>query len=159
VIVLSVHVGNWEWGAAYLSALGARVHLAAREHDERGLEDWFARRRARHGVHRLDGTPLWPAAAGALRRREWVALMGDREPPGKRGSVCAWVSLLARRTGAVILPAVILHRPGGGYTASFEAPLTPRECLAGGYRRVVHRTLERYPGQWLGFEALPEGLA
>jgi len=64
VILLSAHVGNWEWGAAFLSALGARIRLAARAHGG-PLEAWFARRRARHGVVRLDGRPLWPAAARA----------------------------------------------------------------------------------------------
>jgi KDO2-lipid IV(A) lauroyltransferase len=124
VILLSAHVGNWEWGAAFLSALGARIRVAAR----------------------------------ALRRREWVALMGDRPAAGERGSVCAWAAALARRTGAMILPAIIVHRAGGGYTACFEAPLTPLECRSGGYRRVVQHALERHPGQWLAFEALSEGL-
>jgi KDO2-lipid IV(A) lauroyltransferase len=159
VILLSAHVGNWEWGAAYVSSLGPRLHVAAREHAARGLEAWFARLRAQHGVARLAGRPLWPAAARALRRHEWVAVMGDRVPAGGSGSACAWVALLARRTGALILPTIVLHRPGGGYALCFEPPLTPRECLGGGYARVVRGTLERHPGQWLGFEALPEGLA
>lgn len=159
VILLSVHSGNWEWGAALLSALGARVHLAARAQDGDAVERWFAGRRARHRIARLVERPLWPAAARALRAREWVAVMGDRVPPGERDSVCAWAAAVARRTGAVILPALILRRPGGGYTACFEAPLAPHECLAGGFRRAMRRHLEREPGQWLAFGPLPEGLA
>ena len=159
VILLSAHVGNWEWGAAFLSALGARVRVAAREQRGRALEAWFARSRGRHGISRLSGAPLWLSAARALRRREWVALMGDRDGARSSGSVCAWSAALARRTGALILPAVIVRRPEGGYAACFEPPMSPRECVAGGYRAVVRRVLERHPGQWLGFEALPEGLA
>jgi KDO2-lipid IV(A) lauroyltransferase len=159
VILLSAHVGNWEWGAAFLSAIGKPVRVAAREQRGRALEAFFARRREQHGVSRLAGQPLWLAAARALRRREWVALMGDRD--GGRGavSVCAWSAALARRTGALILPAVMLHRPGGGYQACFEAPISPRECAGGGYREVVRLLLDRHPGQWLGFEPIPEGLA
>jgi len=159
VILLSAHVGNWEWGAAFLSALGEPVRVAAREQRGRALEAWFARRRERHGVSRLAGQPLWLSAARALRRREWVALMGDRDGAREAVSVCAWSAALARRTGALILPAVMLHRKGGGYAACFEAPITPRECATGAYREVVRRVLERHPGQWLGFEAIPEGLA
>jgi len=165
VILLSAHMGNWEWGAAFLSALGEHIRVAAREQSGRALEAWFERRRERHGVSRLEGRPLWLSAARALRRREWVALMGDRDaalPGGVRSesvSVCAWSAALARRTGAVILPAVILHRPEGGYAACFEAPITPRECASGGYRAVVRRALDRHPGQWLGFEPIPDGLA
>ncbi len=158
VIVLSVHAGNWEWGAAYLSALGERVHLAARAQGAPPLERWFAGRRSRHRITRLDERPLWPAAARALRRREWVAIMGDRVPRGERDSVCAWAAALARRTGAVILPALMLRRPEGGYAACFEAPLAPHECLAGGLRERVRPHLEGRPGQWLAFDPIPGGM-
>ncbi|HTO89560.1 MAG TPA: hypothetical protein VMJ70_00385 [Candidatus Sulfotelmatobacter sp.] len=158
VIVLSAHVGNWEWGAAFLSALGERVRVAAREQRGASLERWFARSRGRHGIARLAGAPLWLSAARALRRREWVALMGDRDGARGSGSMCAWSAALARRTGALILPAVIVRRPEGGYAACFEPPMTPRECVDT-YREVVRSVLERHPGQWLGFEAMPEGLA
>jgi lauroyl/myristoyl acyltransferase len=156
---LSVHSGSWEWGACLLGALGARVHLAASPQREPAIEHWFAGQRARHGLTRLADRPLWSSAARALRRREWVAIMGDRLAPGGRDSVCAWAAAVARRTGAVILPALILRRPGGGYVAHFEPPITPHDCLAGGFRRAVWRHLERSPGQWLAFEPLPEGLA
>src|SRR2546422_4576823 len=35
VIVLSAHIGSWEWGAAYLATRGKVVHLAARPHPSR----------------------------------------------------------------------------------------------------------------------------
>jgi len=159
VIVLSVHSGNWEWGAAYLSAMGARVHVAARAQSFAPLEGWFARRRSVHGVTRLAERPLWPAAARALRRSEWVAIMADRIPPGERDSVCGWVAAMARRTGAVILPAWMLRLPDGGYAACFAPPLTPHECLAGGFGARVRHHLAARPGQWLAFDPLPEGLA
>jgi KDO2-lipid IV(A) lauroyltransferase len=159
VIVLSVHSGNWEWGAAFLNAQGARIHVAARAHGGSSLERWFAARRSAHGITRIAESPLWPAAARALRRREWVAVMGDRVPPGERDSVCAWAAAVARRTGAVILPALMLRRAGGGYAACFEAPLSPHDCLAGGFRTAMRRHLEAEPGQWLAFDPLPEGLA
>ncbi|HEV2106105.1 MAG TPA: hypothetical protein VGU27_10280, partial [Candidatus Eisenbacteria bacterium] len=37
VIVLSAHLGCWEWGAAWLGASGVPLRLAARAH-ERGVE-------------------------------------------------------------------------------------------------------------------------
>src|SRR5262249_20715321 len=86
VIVLSAHLGNWEWGAAYLAARVARLHVAARPHASRWVESFFARRRGSWGVSRLRGRPLWLAASRALRRREWIALMGDRPAAGRSGS-------------------------------------------------------------------------
>jgi len=157
VILLSAHAGNWEWGAAWLASRGARLHVVARPHRNRWVERWFTRRRAARGVAHLAAGTVWPRAACALKRREWVALMGDR--PGTRGSVCAWASALSRRTGAVVLPAVMLRLAPGRYAACFEPPLTPEACAAGGYRDAIRPHVERHATQWFGFEPLAEGLA
>jgi KDO2-lipid IV(A) lauroyltransferase len=157
VILLSAHLGNWEWGAAWLAARGARLSVVARPHPHPWVERFFARRRRARGVGVLRGRPLWPAAARALRRREWVALMGDRCCAD--GSAWAWAAALARRTGAMVLPAVMLRVAPGRYAACFEPPLTPEACAAGAHRAAVHRQLEIHPGQWSGFEPLPDGRA
>ncbi|MEK7823593.1 MAG: lysophospholipid acyltransferase family protein [Candidatus Eisenbacteria bacterium] len=157
VILLSAHAGNWEWGAAWLAARVARLHVVARPHPNRWVERLFARRREARGVALLPGRPLWPGAARALKRREWVALMGDRR--GACGSVCAWAAALSRRTGAVVLPAVMLRLAPGRYAACFEPPLSPEACAGGGYRDALRPHFERHPEQWFAFEPLTEGLA
>lgn len=155
VILLSAHLGSWEWGAAWLAAGGAPLRVVARAHPHPWVERFFARRRGAHGVAILRGRPLWPAAARALRRREWVAIMGDRCCAG--GSTWGWATALARRTGALVLPAVMLRVAPGRYAACFEAPLTPEACAGGAHRAAIHDQLARHAGQWSGFEPLPEG--
>jgi KDO2-lipid IV(A) lauroyltransferase len=159
VIVLSVHAGNWEWGAAYLAARGVPVHVVARAHASASVESFFARRRAAWGVARLCGRPLWLAASAALRRHEWVALMADRSAPGARGSLCAWAAALARRTGAVVLPATMTRLEDGRYLARFEPPLDAAACAEGRFREAMLRHVRRWPGQWFAFEPLPEAVA
>jgi KDO2-lipid IV(A) lauroyltransferase len=159
VIVLSAHAGNWEWGAAWLATLGERVHVAARRHPSRRVEALYCRRRRSLHVSRLRGRSLWLAASRALRRREWVAVMGDRDSPDLHGSLCAWARALARRTGAVILPAVMLRLADGRHAACFEPPLDPMVPLGAAYRDAMRRRLETEPGQWCAFEPLPEALA
>lgn len=158
VIVLSAHLGSWERGAAML-AHRAPLRIAAREHASARVEALFARRRGALGVTRLTGRPLWVSAASALRRREWVALMGDRTAPGQRHSMCAWAAALARRTGALVLPAVMVRSGHQRWSLCIEPPLTPEACAAGGYRAAMMRYLKRYPGQWCAFEPLAEGPA
>jgi len=156
VIVLSAHLGNWEWGAAWLAARGERVSILARPHPHPWVERWFARRRGEQGVRVLEGRPAWPDAAQALRRGEWVALMADRGCAG--GPPWGWAATLARRTGAVVLPAVMVRLSPGRYAACFEPVLTPEMCAAGAHRAAVRRQLVLHPGQWFGFEPLPAGL-
>jgi lauroyl/myristoyl acyltransferase len=163
VILLSAHLGNWELGAAWLAAGGTPVHLVARAHPSPRVERFFARRRRAWGVRIMPDRPLWRPAAAALRRREWVALMADRGTSGqgtdRRASVCAWAAVLARRTGALVLPAVILRRPEGGYAVHFERPLEPAAVRGEGFVESLRRHLARHPRQWSAFEPLPEGLA
>jgi lauroyl/myristoyl acyltransferase len=159
VIVLSAHTGNWEWGAAFLAARGQRVHVVARPHPNRAVESFFARRRSVWGVSRLCGQPLWLEASRALRRREWIAMMGDRHSPDTHHSLCAWAAALSRRTGALVLPALMMRKADGRHAAFFEAPLSAEACQNGGYREIIRRHLLVDPGQWCAFEALPRGLA
>ena len=159
VIVLSAHVGNWEWGAAWLAARGARLNVVARPHRSRAVDALFARLRGRFGVRRLGARPLWVRAASALRRGEWVALMGDRSAPGSGGSACEWAGVLARRTGALVLPAVMLRLASGRYVACFEPPLAPGPGMLERWRRAVRGHLVRHPGQWCAFEPCADGLS
>jgi len=160
VIVLSAHLGDWEGGAAFLAAQGLAMHIAARPHAHPAIERLFAGRRAASGVRVLAGAPLFARAAAALRRNEWIALMADR--PAARtggGSVCAWAAALARRTGAIVLPAVFVRHEDGRLALCVEAPLTAELCRDGAFRDAMRAWLERWPDQWAAFEPLPEGLA
>ena len=89
--------------------------------------------------------------------------MADREaaPAGTppRRSVCAWAAALSRRTGALVLPAVIVRLPDRRYAAYFDRPLEPEAVHAEGFVDSLRRHLERHPRQWCAFEALPGGLA
>ncbi len=158
VIVLSAHVGNWEWGAAWLAARGARVHVVARPHGDARVDAFFDERRRRWGIERLTGASVWTRAAAALRRGECLAVMGDRPALGPTRSACGWAASLARRTGAVIVPALVVRTGPGRYAACFEPPLDPDEARAGGFARVLERYVTRYPEQWCAFAPLPESL-
>ena len=176
VILVSAHVGNWEWGAAWLAARGPRLHVVARAHASARVERLFRRLRRGWGVSMLPAHAPWSEAARVLRRGEWVAVMADRpalgigeessEPRSK--SACAFAATLARRTGALVLPAVMIHLPGRRYAACFEPALalarTPRGTAVGAagsgadVGAILRRLLRRHPGQWCAFEPVPEAL-
>jgi lauroyl/myristoyl acyltransferase len=156
VIVLSAHLGSWEWGAAWLASRGGTLSVVARPHPHPWVERFFARRRLARGIEVLHERPLWPGAARALRQRGWVAVMGDR--CGADGSLAGWAAALARRTGALVLPAVMVRLAPGRYAACFDAPLSPEACAGGAHRAAIRRQLASHPGQWCGFEPAPAGL-
>ena len=83
-------------------------------------------------------------------------MMGDRPAPGSGGSLCAWAAALARRTGAIVLPATMTRLPDGRYLASFDAPIAAAACAEGRWRATMIGHLRAAPGQWFAFETLPE---
>jgi KDO2-lipid IV(A) lauroyltransferase len=159
VILLSAHLGNWEWGAAALASRGLRLHLAARRHGSRTVEAMFERRRGAFGLSRLSGPRLWPHAARVLRSQGWLAVMGDRGTPGERCPVCLWAAALARRTGALLLPAVTVRTEEGRYALIVEPAISPEACAGGAFKEFLKRQLESHPGQWCAFESAAGALA
>ncbi|HTR97584.1 MAG TPA: hypothetical protein VMH61_06745 [Candidatus Acidoferrales bacterium] len=160
VILLSAHVGDWELGAACIASQGIPLHLAARRQREGAIEALFARRRLSDGVRVLPAEARFVLGAAALRRGEWIALMADRAPARAHAtSVCAWAAALARRTGALVLPAVCVSEPDGSRVLRIEAPIPPARCREGAFADTLRGWLERWPGQWAAFEPVPEGIA
>lgn len=163
VILLSAHLGSWELGAAWLAGTGAPVHLVARPHPSRWVERFYARRRGACGVGLLTGRPLWLAAAGVLRRGEWIAIMVDRRASDRaepaHAAVGAWAASLARRTGALVLPGVIVRLPGRRFAACFDRPREAAEAAGDGALQLLREQVRRHPGQWAAFEPLAEGLS
>ena len=109
------------------------------------------------GVGVCEGAPLWSQASRLLRGRGCLAVMADRGPqPGSDPlRPPRWAAALAHRTGAPLVPGVIVRRPGGGYTVFLEPELSPEECRGGAWRRVLERYVRRYPEQWFAFEPGP----
>jgi len=158
VIVMSAHAGSWECGAAWLASRGIRLHVVARPHRHPWVERLFVRRRAQRGVGTIPERPVWTRAARLLRAGEWVAVMGDRTEQGQP-AVREWAAALARRTGALRLPALMLRRPDGHYCVHFGAPLSPGADATDADHDALLPLLRLAPSQWMAFEALPAGWA
>ncbi len=162
VILLSAHLGSWELGAAWLAGTGIPIHLVARPHPSPWVERFYIRRRQACGVGLLTERPLWRSAAGVLRRRGWIALMVDRRASDRvernHASAGVWAATLARRTGALVMPGVIVRLPGRRFAARFERPQEAEAGTADALGLLAAQVRE-HPSQWAAFEPLPEGLS
>ena len=115
-------------------------------------------------VVRASPTDVLPLAA-ALRRKEVVALQGDRALGGRGDRYQPFFGmpapfplgpfLLARAAGAPVLPAFCLLRPDRRYTIHIGEPWM---VAAGGeadalahWVRVLETMVRRHPTQWFNF--------
>jgi KDO2-lipid IV(A) lauroyltransferase len=169
VIVLSAHLGNWELGGAALAGLGYKFNVVALwQPDERINRLYQAQRRARQ----LNPIPMGHAAREclrALRRNEIVALVGDRDFTGGRDTTEFFgqparlphgPAKLALATGAPILPAFMIRRPGDTFAYIVEEPIwadkrrdTEADIIAR-IARALERVISQHSEQWYLFHDL-----
>lgn len=166
VVLLTAHLGNWEFAGRLLSSRGNRTaHVVLSAEQDAALERYL----------RLDGPRLrfvtrhratsTLGLLAALRRGELVAMQADR-PTGERGDAIVpffgepaafplGPFVLARAAGAAVVPAFCAMAPGARYRLEIEPPIwvKPGEELTS--LAVVVAALERviraHPTQWFNF--------
>jgi len=120
-IIVLPHLGGWEWAAAWLARVqGHRVTAVVERLEPPEVFDWFVELRRAYGVNVV---PLGPGAMGeltaAVKRGDVVCLVADRDIGGtgvdldffgEPTSLPVGPALLARRTGAPLLPTAIYFR-------------------------------------------------
>jgi lauroyl/myristoyl acyltransferase len=166
VLFLTGHLGNWEWGAAWLGQRGVLHGVVARAHAAPGVERLFVERRQANGLTVFPERHSAPGVVGLLRSGGGVGMLVDRDitHEGARADFFgrptrmprAHVSL-ALRTGAVILPGFLIREADGRQRLVFEPPLDPRQLggLEGGVEaclKILEKYIRRYPEQWMVFE-------
>jgi KDO2-lipid IV(A) lauroyltransferase len=124
VVMALPHVGSWEWGGAWLDAVGYPMISVAERLEPPELFDWFIEQR------KLDASSAH--VLKALRAGRLVGLLCDRDLVGngveveffgERTTMPAGPATLALRSGAALLPTVVYSGPGQYHTAVISPPL------------------------------------
>ena len=132
VIMAMPHVGPWDYGGAWL-ARNYPLTVVAEALEPPGLSAWFGEHRRRMGITVV---PLGPDAGVALLRalkaNEVVGLLCDRDIAGggvpveffgERTTMPAGPATFALRTGAAVLPNVVVYTGGNQMRGIICAPI------------------------------------
>jgi phosphatidylinositol dimannoside acyltransferase len=163
------HLGGWEWGGTWLAGSGVPVSVVVERLQPPEVFEWFVDYRRRLGLEVIAvGPEAGPASLRALRANRVLCLLCDRvvgETPGievpffgERTQLPAGPAALARRSGAVLLPAAVyLGRDADDHLAvvrpALEVPhtrsvradiLDTTTRLAGELETLIRRA----PTQW-----------
>lgn len=173
IIVLTVHIGNWELGALYFSHRDINIQISVVAAHEGVAEIDALKReyRRRHGVDTvmLGDSPFSTLELLAvLQRGEVVALLVDRYS-GEGGHAVATTFfsrpfkfpkgplLLAKITGAAILPSVVIKKDGA-YCAIIGSPVLVDDDADAALEKTAREILESFeksirkdPDQWYNF--------
>jgi lauroyl/myristoyl acyltransferase len=178
LILLSIHMGEFEPAAAFMSR-HAPVHVLYRRDRIKTLETIRARARGLLGVtgHAVDdGLAAWMRLRDVLDRGEVVALLGDRVQPGQTGTFMPMFGRhmeipvgpfkLAQATGSRLIPVFNWWLPDGRLAMRMEAPIE----VEGDLRRdpgsnpamrrwveLVEARIRATPEQWLNVHPVWRG--
>ena len=122
VIAALPHQANWDWAGAWACATGMPVKTVAERLRPERLYEQFVAYRVSLGMEILPltgGQPPLGVLADRLRDGAFVCLLADRdlsrngvpvELCGRRGTMPPGPALLARETGAALLPLTLAYR-------------------------------------------------
>ena len=176
VIVATIHFGNWDLGAAALAAYGYPINAVAETFPYERMNALVQGSRAKLGMTVVGRDRLGPAVFKALRRGEVLAMLVDvaaSEDAGLRvdffGSpalVSPAAARIALRTGAWVVPAVVLRGPTDDVEIRPVIDVALRDFApTGDEARDVHelmrltmasleRMIRQHPDQWFIFRRL-----
>ena len=173
VLLLSAHLGNWEFGAMVLAMLGYPINIVAWTHKNKLINDFFVQRRQSKAVKVI---PLGTAIRGvfsALKKNEGVGLLGDIEYINPEMGIK--VKLFGRdtimpkgpaefslKTGAAVVPVFALREKNNALRIVLEEPIIYNYSANENEEDVLARLTQRmaktiesyiglYPEQWFMF--------
>jgi phosphatidylinositol dimannoside acyltransferase len=133
VILALPHLGGWEYGGAWLAALGHPVTVVVEPLEPPELFRWFVDFRSRLG---MEVVPLGPGVSGAVLRalqdNRVVCLLCDRDLVGDGPAVTffgeettlpAGPVTLGLRSGAPVLPSAVYFEGRDRHRGQVERPL------------------------------------
>jgi KDO2-lipid IV(A) lauroyltransferase len=175
VVLFSAHLGNWEVGASFISAMGFPVvGVAELGGPGEAFFKLFSRYRERFGtiMIALEDTSIGFKLRKYLRTGHIVGLIGDRDISktgievtffGKKAVFPQGPAFLSLVTKKPLIPAYFLRNKRGGnkiYYAFAEPPINfspgkdNRKNIRDLTQLIAHsieRTIKRFPDQWFSF--------
>lgn len=167
VILLTLHMGNWEASVEWFSENGFIAHAVTRKQKQ----EWVTRivREARHstGAHEIDKKNALRPVLAALRRGEIVIMLIDQYASkdsvevqffGKPAWTAASVALLAAKTGCNVQVACCFRLPdyrfGGVFSEPIETIVTgdrERDLIENTQRYVteIEKYVRMHPEDWM----------
>lgn len=132
VLAVTAHYGNWELMAARVVQLGYPVNVIARDADDPATNDLVNRIRGDCGYRVITRRDSMRPALKCLRRNELLGIMVDQNSDsggvyvpffGHPAATAAGPAVLARRTGASVIPVFTRRQADGTHLAEFLPPV------------------------------------
>jgi KDO2-lipid IV(A) lauroyltransferase len=166
VLILTAHIGNWELLIDAAGRIGMPISAIYRPLEFGPLDRFFIDLRRRSGATLFSKKSAMLGVMRSLKKNALIGVLLDQNSRRKHGvfadffgtpaSTSKGLALLARKTGAPVVP-LFLVRDSGYFLAEFGKPLP--KIMTGDknkdikaatliYNKVIEDIIMRYPEQW-----------
>ncbi len=179
ILFLTAHLGNWEYSALGMAAIGVPASVVARALDNPLLDAWLTAFRTSNGSTIIDKHDAARGMLRTLRSGKVLGVLADQHvgppdgiPAPFFGRVASTTSALARivdRTEALVMPAAAIRIAPSRYRLVVERVLDVRSLppeqrgvaeLTARFNAILEAMVRRHPEQWLWlhnrWRSLPE---
>lgn len=171
VVLLTAHVGNWEWLGASLAMdgfpLAAVIKRQPNDQHTRILNEY----RQMAGIEIFArGTTELVSAARALKQGKILGFLADQDAGpnglfieflGKMSSTPTGPTIFAKKFKAPVVPVFMVRKPEGGHRIIIHEPFyyedTGNEVedqykMTAKMTNIIDETIRQYPDEWLWFQ-------
>jgi KDO2-lipid IV(A) lauroyltransferase len=169
IIAVTAHVGNWELAAVVTAQLGYQVNAIALSHKHRRVNELFIKQRQMKGVKVVPLGGALRKCFMALKNKELIGLLGDRdftgggievEFLGKMVKIPRGPAIFHLKVGAPLVPSFTIRQPDDSYRIIYEKPIQYNPTgndeedminITKTFLKDVEDVIRRYPEQWFMF--------
>ncbi|MEJ2306059.1 MAG: lysophospholipid acyltransferase family protein [candidate division WOR-3 bacterium] len=167
VILLTGHLGNYEWGASFIGYLGFKISVISVEYKTSFIRDIYEENRRRSGIGVFYVKKSFSGPVRFLKNGGLLAIAGDRnfggstvkaKMFGKDVQIPKGGFFLASKLGIPVVVGFGPRKKDGRYHVYLEKPFKVKEKeiekSVEKYVGMLERYIKKYPDQWLLFEKL-----
>lgn len=172
VILVAIHLGNWELGAASVGGLKYPISAIVLEHADKRINNFFVHQRAINNVKSIPIGFQIKECFRVLKNNEVLAIVGDKDYTstgidvdffGKKALLPKGPAVFALRTGAPIVFCGLIRKRNDRFKLCFEGPVKYKttgdegkdiRVLMGEYLRIFEKYIRKYPDQWYAFRKI-----
>jgi len=167
IIFLTAHYGNWELLPLCIGARYGKIWGVGRNLDSPKMNEVLQKNRNQFNVHMLEKMGAIRGLLKALKNDENVGLLVDQNTSEKEGILINFfgkparhtpsAALIARKTGATILPAFITTSDYKTYDITFYEPIKTEKTenneedikkSVQAQANITQKAIEKKPDEW-----------
>ncbi len=171
VVLLTAHIGNWEWLGASLAMEGLPLTTVIKRQPNDQHTKILNEYREMTGIEVFaSGTTELVAAAKALKKGKILGFLADQDAGyngvfvnflGKMASTPLGPAVFAKRFKSPVVPVFIVRNPAGGHKVLINEPLyfentgdetADLTLITEKMTGTIENTIRQYPTNWLWFQ-------